>query len=181
MRKLLNWRQQCDAVKEGNETHSVLTTFTKSTAKRNGRLFTLKTIFKRNKGDGEKPRKDLIKASQIIEYFKYFFEYTKQDEFPAEAAADANEILTRYLDSYDHSDDQSGWFEKIRGITADLGYAVKPKDFKKHPEDYKGHVGHVSTVIRIALTGRAQSPDIWEIQQIMGEELTRERIKAQIK
>ena len=79
---------------------------------------------------GEKPRKDLIKASQIIEYFKYFFEYTKQDEFPAEAAADANEILTRYLDSYDHSDDQSGWFEKIRGITADLGYAVKPKDFK---------------------------------------------------
>lgn len=130
---------------------------------------------------GEKPRKDLIKASQIIEYFKYFFEYTKQDEFPAEAAADANEILTRYLDSYDHSDDQSGWFEKIRGITADLGYAAKPKDFKKHPEDYKGHVGHVSTVIRIALTGRAQSPDIWEIQQIMGEELTRERIKAQIK
>ena len=130
---------------------------------------------------GEKPRKDLIKASQIIEYFRYFFEYSKQDEFPAEAVADANEILARYLDSYDHSDDQSGWFEKIRGITADLGYAVKPKDFKKHPEDYKGHVGHVSTVIRIALTGRAQSPDIWEIQQIMGEELTRERIKAQIK
>ena len=130
---------------------------------------------------GEKPRKDLIKASQIIEYFRYFFEYSKQDEFPAEAAADANEILTRYLDTYDHSDDQSGWFEKIRGITADLGYAVKPKDFKKHPEDYKGHVGHVSTIIRIALTGRAQSPDIWEIQQIMGEEMTRERIKAQIK
>ena len=130
---------------------------------------------------GEKPRKDLVKASQIIEYFRYFFEYSKQDEFPAEAAADANEILTRYLDTYDHSDDQSGWFEKIRGITADLGYAVKPKDFKKHPEDYKGHVGHVSTIIRIALTGRAQSPDIWEIQQIMGEEMTRERIKAQIK
>ena len=129
---------------------------------------------------GEKPRKDLIKASQIIEYFRYFFEYKKQDQFPAEAVADAKEILTRYLDSYDHSDDQSSWFEKIRGITADLGYAVKPKDFKKHPEDYKGHVGHVSTVIRIAITGRAQSPDIWEIQQIMGEAMTRERINAQI-
>ncbi len=129
---------------------------------------------------GEKPRKDLIKASQIIEYFRYFFEYEQQDRFPAEAAADAKEILTKYLDSYDHSDDQSSWFEKIRGITADLGYAVKPKDFKKHPEDYKGHVGHVSTVIRIAITGRAQSPDIWEIQQIMGEAVTRERINAQI-
>ncbi len=129
---------------------------------------------------GEKPRKDLIKASQIIEYFKYFFEYSKQDDFPAEAAADADKILTMYLETYNHNDDQSTWFEKIRGITADLGYAVKPKDFKKHPEDYKGHVGHVSTVIRIALTGRAQSPDIWEIQQIMGEDMTRERIKAQI-
>ncbi len=130
---------------------------------------------------GEKPRKDLVKASQIFEYFKYFFEYSRQDEFPSEAAADADKILTMYLDSYDHNDDQSTWFEKIRSITADLGYAVKPKDFKKHPEDYKGHVGHVSTVIRIALTGRAQSPDIWEIQQIMGEDLTRERIKAQVK
>ncbi len=129
---------------------------------------------------GEKPRKDLIKASQIIEYFKYFFEYSKQDDFPAEAAADADKILTMYLETYNHNDDQSTWFEKIRGITADLGYAVKPKDFKKHPEDYKGHVGHVSTVIRIALTGRAQSPDIWEIQQIMGEDMTRQRIKAQI-
>ena len=127
---------------------------------------------------GEKPRKDLIRASQIIEYFRYFFEYTKEDEYPAEAAGDAEVILEKYLETYDHSDDQSAWFEKIRTITADLGYAVKPKDFKKNPDQYKGHVGHVSTVIRIALTGRAQSPDIWEIQQIMGEDMMKERIQA---
>ena len=52
----------------------------------------------------------------------------------------------------------------------------KPKDFKKNPDQYKGHVGHVSTVIRVALMGRQQSPDVWEIQQILGEERTRARL-----
>lgn len=129
---------------------------------------------------GAKPRKDLINAKQIMEYTNYFFEYVKQDEYPAEAAEDAKVILEKYLETYDHADEQPVWWDKIRAITEELGYAVKPKDFKKHPEDYKGHVGHVSTVIRIALTGRASSPDIWEIQQIMGEEKTRERISAWI-
>ena len=52
------------------------------------------------------------------------------------------------------------------------------QDYKKHPEDYKGHVGHVSTVIRLAVMGRTQSPDVWEIQQILGEERTKARIGA---
>ena len=126
---------------------------------------------------GTKPRKDLISAKQIIDYTGYFFEYIRQDDYPAEAVNDKDIILTKYLETYDHSDDQSVWFDKIRAITDELGYAVKPKDYKKHPEDYKGHVGHVSTVIRIALTGRANSPDIWEIQQIMGEEKALGRIR----
>lgn len=125
-----------------------------------------------------KPRKDHIYAQQIIENISYFFDdmFKIEDEFPAETAADLKEILSAYLESYDHSDDQSTWFEKIRQITQDMGYAVKPKDFKKNPDQFKGHVGHVSTAIRVALMGRQQSPDVWEIQQILGEERTRERI-----
>jgi glutamyl-tRNA synthetase len=117
-----------------------------------------------------------------MDFIGYFFDesFEIKDEYPAEAAADAEKILKAYLDSYDHSDDNGQWFDKIREIAADLGYAAKPKDFKKHPEDYKGHVGHVSTVIRIALMGRAQSPDVWAIQQIMGEEMVRARIGAAI-
>ncbi len=65
-------------------------------------------------------------------------------------------------------------------MAVEKGYAAKPKDYKKHPEDYKGHVGHVSTVIRIALTGRSNSPDIWEIQQILGEETVRARMQKYI-
>ena len=124
------------------------------------------------------PRKDHIYAQQMVENISYFFDdmFKIEDQFPAEAAADAPAILRAYLDSYDHSDDQSQWFDKVRQIATDLGYAAKPKDFKKNPNQYKGHVGHVSTVIRIALMGRQQSPDIWEIQQILGEERTRARI-----
>ena len=127
-----------------------------------------------------RPRADLVYAKQIMEFIGYFFDesFEIRDEYPAEAAADAKAILSSYLDSYDHSDDNGQWFEKIREIAVSMGYAAKPKDFKKHPEDYKGHVGHVSTVIRIALMGRAQSPDVWAIQQIMGEEKVRARLQA---
>ena len=129
----------------------------------------------------KKPRKDLVYAEQIVEFISYFFDdmFAREDEIPAEVSAeDAREILKKYMESYDHADDQSQWFDKIRNIAVELGYAAKPKDYKKNPDDYKGHVGNVSTVIRIALMGRAQSPDVWCIQQIMGEDMTRRRITS---
>lgn len=133
--------------------------------------------------DGKKPRKDLIYAKQIFEFISYFFDdYFKIEDANPENVSeeDAKTILTAYLESYDHSDDQSMWFDKIRNIATELGYAAKPKDYKKNPEQYKGHVGDVSTIIRIAVMGRSQSPDIWEIQQILGEERTKNRIKNMI-
>lgn len=126
----------------------------------------------------KKPRKDLIYGRQIMDFISYFFDrhFKIEEENPTEVSReDAEKILTSYMESYDHGDDQSCWFDKIREIAVSMGYAAKPKDYKKHPEEYKGHVGHVSTVIRIALMGRSQSPDIWEIQQILGEEKVRSR------
>ncbi len=127
------------------------------------------------------PRKDHIYADQMVKNLSYFFDGTFEieDEMPAEVvnAGDVSTIINKYLETYDHSDDNETWFNKIRAITDELGYAVKPKDYKKHPEEYKGHVGHVSTVIRVALMGRQQSPDIWEIQQILGEDRVKERLR----
>jgi len=148
------------------------------------RLFTenkdmLLKVFDIDRG-GEKPRKDLVYAEQIFEFIKYFFDdhFVYESEWPAEVSAeDRREILRRYIEGYDPADDNQAWFEKIRGITADMGYAVKPKDFKKNPDMYKGHVGHVSGVIRIAVTGRASSPDLWTVQQIMGPDMVRSRIE----
>ena len=73
----------------------------------------------------------------MVENISYFFDdmFTVEEEMPAEAAADAAEIISRYLASYDHADDQETWFGKIRQIAADLGYAAKPKDYKKNPQD----------------------------------------------
>ncbi len=133
--------------------------------------------------EGEKPRKDLIYAKQIFEFISYFFDehFKIEDSIPENVSGDdAKAILTAYLNSYDHQDDQSVWFDKIRNIATELGYAAKPKDYKKNPDQFKGHVGDVSTVIRIAVMGRSQSPDVWAIQQILGEERTKERLKAMI-
>ena len=129
---------------------------------------------------GEKPRKDLIYAKQIFEFIKYFFDeyFEYESEWPAEVSEeDRLEILKRYIEGYNPADDNSAWFEKVRGITEQLGYAVKPKDYKNNPDQYKGHVGHVSGIIRIAITGRANSPDLWTIQQIMGKEMVARRIE----
>ena len=132
--------------------------------------------------DEKKPRKDLVYARQIMEFISYFYDQSFKviDEVPAEAEADKVKILGEYLSSYNHTDTQEEWFNKIREIATNLGYAAKPKDYKKNPDDYKGHVGHVSTVIRLALVGRAQSPDVWAIQQIMGEDMVKARINRMI-
>ena len=132
--------------------------------------------------DEKKPRKDLVYARQIMEFISYFYDQSFKivDEVPAEAEADKVKILGEYLSSYNHADTQEEWFNKIREIATNLGYAAKPKDYKKNPDNYKGHVGHVSTVIRLALVGRAQSPDVWAIQQIMGEDMVKARINRMI-
>jgi glutamyl-tRNA synthetase len=129
---------------------------------------------------GDKPRKDLAYAAQIWDFIKYFYDdfLEVQDPWPEHVPADdVPRILGDYLEGYGHADDRDVWFGKIREIATRLGYAAKPKDFKREPDRYKGHVGDVSAVIRIALTGRASSPDLYEIQRILGEDAVRHRLE----
>ncbi len=133
--------------------------------------------------NGDKPRKDLMYCQQIFEFISYFFDeyFDVVDKYPENIDdEEAKKLLKAYLETYDHNDDQSQWFDKIRIIAQDNGYAAKPKDYKKNSEMYKGHVGDVSSVIRIAIIGRATSPDVWELQQIMGEGKVRIRIEKAI-
>ena len=135
-------------------------------------------IFSIDRG-GDKPRKDLVYCRQIFRFISYFFDdhFMIEDDYPAEVSMkDAKAILNRYFQEYDENDDNPAWFEKMKAMAGDMGYAIKPKDFKKNPDQYKGHVGHVSNVIRLAITGRTNSPDLWLIQQIMGKEQVRGRI-----
>lgn len=133
--------------------------------------------------DSPQPRKDLIYCEQIMEFISYFFDdyFQVVDPYPENIEdAEAKKLLKAYIETYQHSDDQGQWFDKIRVIATENGYAAKPKDLKKNPGMYKGHVGDVSTVVRIALVGRSSSPELWEIQQIMGEEKVRKRIQSRI-
>jgi glutamyl-tRNA synthetase len=134
---------------------------------------------------GPKPRKDLAYGTQIMSHISYFYDSAFQLEaglsdpgLPENVIPqDAARLLRAYIESYAHVDAQPPWFEKVRALSEANGYAAKPKDYKKNPAAYKGHVGDVSAVIRLALTGRANSPDLWEIQQILGEARTIERLR----
>ncbi|MBQ8525976.1 MAG: glutamate--tRNA ligase [Clostridia bacterium] len=133
--------------------------------------------------NGAKPRYDLVTWKQSREFLSFYFDelFKREDEFPENVDKDTrNTILTKYIEGFDINDDQETWFGKVRAITEELGFAVRPKDYKKNPEMYKGSVVDVSNVIRVATTGRLNSPDLWEINQLFGDEKVRNRIKKAI-
>lgn len=131
-----------------------------------------------------KPRKDIAKWSEIESYCEYFFDelYTPDYTMPENVSnEEAAAILKKYLEVYSHSQDKDGWFDTVKSICEPLGYTPNVKEYKKNPEAYKGHVGDVSSVIRIAVTSRRNTPDLYAIMQLLGEEKARERIAAAIK
>ena len=132
-----------------------------------------------------KNRMDISKWDTIESQYDYLYDEdfaSKLSSFESEYQAMPHfaEILNDYLDSYDAKDDSSVWFEKIRNIATKYNYAAKPKDYKKNPELYNGSVVEVSTFVRLALTARKDSPDIYEISQYLGEEEVRKRTKILI-
>ena len=127
-------------------------------------------------------RKDLVYARQVFEMIAYFFDLEQQqekDEFKADKAT-VDEVLREYQASYSHDDDNSQWFNKLKEIADKLGYASDMKAYKADPEKYKGNVSDIAEIVRIAITGRANTPDLWSIVHIMGEEQMNERINAVI-
>lgn len=129
--------------------------------------------------DGKKPRKDLVNCTQIMEFISYYFdeEFKHVDELPERVSKeDAKIILEKYLETYKSDDSNEEWFNKVKEITDSNGFTSNNKEYKNNPEAYKGNITDVSTAIRVAVVGRQQSPDLWSIQSIMGEERVRERI-----
>ena len=124
-------------------------------------------------------RKDLIYAKQIFKLVSYFFDIEEDDE-KDEFRLDNKEVkklLKAYLDSYSHEDDNSVWFDKLKAIADSNGYASDMKAYKAEPEKFKGNVSDVAEVVRIAVTGHANTPDLWSIVHIMGEDQMRQRIE----
>ena len=131
--------------------------------------------------DCPKPRKDIAKWDEAKTYAAYFFDglYTPCFELPENlSAADAAAALTAYMPVYDPADGREAWFQKIKDICPGIGFSPEVKEYKKNPAAYKGHAGDVSTVIRIAVTGRRNTPDLCSIMQLLGKERCMARMEA---
>ena len=132
----------------------------------------------------KKPRKDIAKWSDVKENISYMYDeefLSKPQNYEYQVISDKqdiNKILTLYIENYyDENDDKQTWFDKIKELAGEMGYAKEVKEFKANPEAYKAHVGDVSTVLRIALTGRVNTPDMYEIMQVLGKESIQKRFK----
>lgn len=133
---------------------------------------------------GNKPRKDISKWSDIKPYVEYFYDeiYTPDYTMPENVShEDAKAILETYKNTYNASDDKDTWFSRIKDMCDGLGFTPNVKEYKKNPDAFKGHVGDVSTVIRIAMTSRRNTPDLYSIMQLLGEEKVMSRIDDCIK
>ena len=131
--------------------------------------------------ESPKPRKDIAKWSEVKEYFAYMFDaYFKPDfDLPENInKEDAKAILLKYIEIYDENDDKDLWFGKIKDMCEPLGFTPNVKEYKKNPEAFKGHVGDVSTVIRLAVTGRKNTPDLCSIMKLLGKDTVSARING---
>ena len=133
--------------------------------------------------DCAKPRKDIAKWKDAKDYVSYFFEelfvpdYTLPENIKGE---DAAAFLKAYCDVYNENDDKQQWFDRIKALCPALNFASETKQYKAQPELYKGHAGDLSTVLRIAITGRRNTPDLCSIMKVLGKDKCIERINKTI-
>ena len=131
---------------------------------------------------GKKPRKDLAVWKDAKDYMGFFYDqYLEKPAF--EGKYDASliaDVLNRFLASFDFADDANTWFAKVKAITEEIGFTTDMKAYKADPDAFPGTVADVSTFVRLAVTGKTNSPDLYTVMQILGEDRTRQRIQDTI-
>lgn len=130
---------------------------------------------------GKKPRKDIAVWSKVKDYMGFFYdEYFVPARYLPEniEEKDAVSVLKKYPEIFDISDDQNVWFDKIKNLASELGFASDMKDYKANPDKYKGSVADVAMILRLAITGKTMSPDTYAVMQILGKEKVLNRIST---
>ena len=136
----------------------------------------------------QKPRKDIAKWSDIKHCIIYMYEdkfFNSDETYDFGKISDKDEIkkiLKLYKEKYFNiEDDKQTWFDKMKDLSEELGYAREVKEYKQDPEKWPGHVGDISTVLRVALTKRQNTPDLYEIMQVLGKESIEKRLEKEYK
>lgn len=130
--------------------------------------------------ENKKPRKDIAKWSDIPDYLSYMFDETFVPCYDLTGNATpalAINVLKKYIDLVNLNDDKDAWFGRMKDMCIHVGCTPNVKEYKAEPEKYAGHVGDVSTIIRVALTGRTNTPDLYDITALLGETTVKERLK----
>ena len=133
--------------------------------------------------ENPKPRKDIAKWSEVKDYVSYLYNpvYTADYSLPENVSKeDAAAIAEKYLSEFSLADDKDQWFARLKDMCEPLGFTPNVKEYKKNPDAFKGHVGDVSTVIRIALTSRRNTPDLYSIMLLLGEDEIKARLSDAI-
>ncbi len=141
-----------------------------------------KSIFAIGRG-GKKPRKDLATLKEAKPYMGFFYDrfFDKDAAFPEGFASETvKAALDGFLKTYDPADDAATWFDKVKALAESLGFTSNMKLYKQDPTAWPGSVADISTFLRIALTGKTNSPDLYTVMVILGEERSRQRIQAAI-
>ena len=137
----------------------------------NADLDKAKAILSVDRGNA-KPRKDIAKWSEVPQFVAYLYDELYKEDYsiiPENVSnEDAIAILEAYKKVYSTDDDNSEWFNKVKDLCEPLGFTPNVKEYKKNPESFKGSVGHLSTVIRVAITSRTNTPDLCAIMKILG-------------
>ena len=129
---------------------------------------------------GKKPRKDLATWKDAKDYMGFFYdEYLEKPVFDEKfSKAVIADVLNRFLESFDMADDSTIWFNKVKVITEAIGFTTDMKAYKQNPDAFPGTVADVSTFLRLAVTGKTNSPDLYTVMQLLGRDRTVERIHA---
>ena len=128
---------------------------------------------------GKKPRKDMATWADAKPYMGFFYdEYLEAPVFEEKfEKAVIRSALEKFLERFDFQDDAAVWFDKVKEITKELGFTTDMKAYKQNPDDFPGTVADVSTFLRLAVTGKTNSPDLYTVMQILGYERTVARIR----
>ncbi len=118
--------------------------------------------------ENPKPRKDIAKWSEVKDYFEYMFYGIKNFELEGIDETKLKDVIKAYKDVYNENDDKETWFKRIKDLAPSLNFATDNKVYKNNPEAYNGNLADFCTYIRLALTGKKNSPDIYEIAKILG-------------
>ena len=127
----------------------------------------------------ERPRKDIESFSAVKREIGYMYDELFFNEEKTFERKDfySKELLEYYIDNvYDEADDKQTWFNKIKEMCPKFGFASETKEYKKNPENYKGSVAHACEVIRVSVTNRTMTPDLYEILKLLGKDRIKERI-----